>query len=391
MGSEGRRSSLVVGLIGLIWLLSPLLLSECTVESTEEGEVLRRYRHHHYQSASSSSSTSSSSSSSSSSSTCDRYEGEWVKDESYPLYDSWKCPHIRKEFDCFSYGRPDRLYLSFRWKPTGCDLPRFDGKSFLEEMKGKNIMFIGDSLSLNQWQSLVCLLHSAVPQSATLQQTIEPITNITFQEYGVSVSVFHSLYLVDIEEEKIGRVLKLDSLKNAELWKNMDILVFNTWHWWYRRGPKQPWDYIQVDGKILKDMDRMAAFQKGLTTWANWVNAEVDATKTKVLYQGVSPSHYNGSAWNHPEETNCAKETEPMSGSTYPGGLPPAAYVVMDVLKEITKPVHLLNITTLSQLRKDAHPSSYNGFKGMDCTHWCVAGLTDIWNELLFAAITNSK
>lgn len=99
----------------------------------------------------------------------------------------------------------------------------------------------------------------------------------------------------------------------------------------------------------------------------------------------------SGSEWNEPEATNCSRETEPMSGSTYPGGLPEAAYVVMDVLKKITKHVHLLNITTLSQLRKDAHPASYNGFKGMDCTHWCVAGLPDTWNHMLYAAITTSN
>ena len=87
--------------------------------------------------------------------------------------------------------------------------------------------------------------------------------------------------------------------------------------------------------------------------------------------------------------TNCAKETTPLNGSTYPSGLPKAEYVVKDVLSTIKKPVHLLDITTLSQLRTDAHPSSYNVFKGMDCTHWCVAGLPDTWNQLLYVALTN--
>ncbi|XP_061357488.1 protein trichome birefringence-like 38 [Gastrolobium bilobum] len=321
---------------------------------------------------------------------CNMYEGNWVWDDSYPLYDSSLCPHIRMEFDCLRYGRPDHQYLKYRWQPKNCDLPRFDGKDFLTKLKGKQIMFIGDSVSLNHWQSLICLLHSAVPQSEILQQGTDYITNHTFQDYGVSVIIFHSLYLVDIiEEEKIGRVLKLDSLQSGDIWKDMDVLVFNTWLWWYRRGPKQPWDYIQIGDKMLKDMDRMEAFKTGLTTWAKWVDAVVDPSKTKVLFQGISPSHYNGIDWNEPEVRNCSKETQPISGSTYSTGLPPASYVLQDVLKTISKPVHLLNITTLSQLRKDAHPSSYNGFKGMDCTHWCVAGLPDTWNQLLYAALTS--
>lgn len=61
--------------------------------------------------------------------------------------------------------------------------------------------------------------------------------------------------------------------------------------------------------------------------------------------------------------------------------------VVEKVLSDIKNPVTLLNITRLSQLRKDAHPSSYNAFKAMDCTHWCVAGLPDTWNQLLSAAL----
>ncbi|KAK1360459.1 Trichome birefringence-like family [Heracleum sosnowskyi] len=323
----------------------------------------------------------------SSSSSCNMYDGSWVYDESYPLYDSSSCPYIRGEFNCKKYGSPNLRYLNYRWQPSNCDLPRFDGKKFLEQMKGKQIMFVGDSLSADHCESLLCLLHASVPNSNAIQSVDDPVTTVLFQDYNVSVSVFHSLFLVDVENKTIGRVLNLDSLKNGENWKKNDVLIFNTWHWWYRSGASQPWDYIEDDKKIMKDMDRMVAFSKALRTWANWIDSDVNTQTTKVFFQGISPSHYNGTDWNEPGVTNCAKETEPISGSSYPGGLPEAAIVVKQVLSKMTKPVHLLDITTLSQLRKDGHPSSYNKYKGMDCTHWCIAGVTDTWNQLLHASL----
>nr|XP_023914047.1 protein trichome birefringence-like 38 [Quercus suber] len=320
---------------------------------------------------------------------CNVYEGTWVFDDSYPLYNSSACPHIRKEFDCHYYGRPDSLYLKYRWQPKECDIPRFDGQDFLQRLKGKKIMFIGDSTTLNQRESLVCLLHAAVPDSKIIEERNSLYSNTTFEDYGVSILLFPSNYLVDIEVEKIGRVLKLDSMKNGNIWKDMDVLVFNTWLWWNRTGPLKHWDYIEDGGKVLNDMDRMDAFHKGLATWAKWVDTDVDPGKTKVLYRGISPTHYDVTGWERPGVINCGNETTPINGSTYPTGLPPASYIVKDVLSTIKKPVHLFDITTLSQLRKDAHPAAYNIFKGMDCTHWCVAGLPDTWNQLLYIALSN--
>lgn len=65
-------------------------------------------------------------------------------------------------------------------------------------------------------------------------------------------------------------------------------------------------------------------------------------------------------------------------------------------------PVKYLNITKLSQYRKDAHPTVYTSKQGRlltkeqrekpqeyaDCNHWCLPGLPDTWNSLLFTSIS---
>ncbi|XP_022864708.1 protein trichome birefringence-like 39 [Olea europaea var. sylvestris] len=317
---------------------------------------------------------------------CNIFRGKWVFDASYPLYDFSTCPFIEDEFNCGKYKRPDKMYLKYRWQPFSCNLPRFNGVKFLEKWRGKKIMFVGDSLSLNMWQSLSCMIHSWIPKARTTLIRREGIVALVFLDYGMKLLLYSTPYLVDLESQQAGRVLKLDSIRNGDAWRGMDMLIFNSWHWWTHTGRSKPWDYMEEGGKLYKDMNRLIAYYKGLNTWARWIDRNIDPSKTKVFFQGISPTHYEGKDWREPSKS-CSREIQPFFGLKYPASIPSSAVVVNKVLRRIKKPVYLLDITLLSQYRKDAHPTYYSLQKGLDCSHWCLPGLPDTWNELLYAAL----
>lgn len=77
--------------------------------------------------------------------------------------------------------------------------------------------------------------------------------------------------------------------------------------------------------------------------------------------------------------------------------------VVDDTISRLKKRgvnVKVLNITQLSEFRKEGHPSIYrkqweplredqlsDPKSYADCIHWCLPGVPDVWNELLYAYI----
>ncbi|CAL5203580.1 unnamed protein product [Lathyrus oleraceus] len=45
---------------------------------------------------------------------CDFFYGEWVKDDSYPLYKPGSCSIIDEQFNCIRNGRPDKDYQQYK-------------------------------------------------------------------------------------------------------------------------------------------------------------------------------------------------------------------------------------------------------------------------------------
>ncbi|RWR80236.1 PMR5 N-terminal domain-containing protein [Cinnamomum micranthum f. kanehirae] len=93
---------------------------------------------------------------------CDLFTGEWIPNPLGPIYTNESCHVVEEHQNCMKNGRPDSGYLYWRWKPRDCDLPLFDSQRFLENMRNKSWAFVGDSISRNHVQSLLCILSKNV-------------------------------------------------------------------------------------------------------------------------------------------------------------------------------------------------------------------------------------
>ncbi|RWW32689.1 hypothetical protein GW17_00002615 [Ensete ventricosum] len=95
---------------------------------------------------------------------CSVTEGRWVFNRSQePLYSHQSCPYLDRQVQCMRNGRPDDSYLYWAWEMDDCALPRFNATVVLEKLRGKRLMFVGDSLQRAQWQSFVCLVQAQIP------------------------------------------------------------------------------------------------------------------------------------------------------------------------------------------------------------------------------------
>jgi len=107
-------------------------------------------------------------------------------------------------------------------------------------------------------------------------------------------------------------------------------------------------------------------------------------------------SNCSGGQWNSGGQ--CDSEIVPIKNEKYLRQYPPKMRVLEKVLRNMKTHVTYLNVTKMTDFRKDGHPSIYrkqnlspderkSPLMYQDCSHWCLPGVPDTWNEILYAEL----
>ncbi|TYK10938.1 protein trichome birefringence-like 34 [Cucumis melo var. makuwa] len=349
---------------------------------------------------------------------CDLFSGKWVFDnKSYPLYKESECVFMSDQLACEKFGRKDLGYRNWRWQPEECELPRFNGTALLERLRNKRMVFVGDSLNRGQWVSMVCLVGSVIPASLQSMQSNGSMMIFKATEYNATIEFYWSPLLVEsnsddpVNHRLPDRIVRVKAIeKHATHWADAHILIFNTYLWWRRPRIKALFgsfeDEVQSRLKLVK-MRR--GYEMALRTWSDWLEVNIHPNNTQLFFMSMSPIHDRGEEWGKGKGENCYGETEQIKRVGYKGeGTDPKMMkIVENVLNDLKTRglnVQMINITQLSEYRKEGHPSIYrkqwealkedqisNPSSYADCIHWCLPGVPDVWNQLLYAFIFQSN
>ncbi|KAK4344351.1 hypothetical protein RND71_037445 [Anisodus tanguticus] len=340
---------------------------------------------------------------------CNLAKGRWVIDDSRPLYSGFGCKQwLSSMWACRLTQRTDFEYEKLRWRPKNCQMEEFTGVKFLKRMQNKTLAFIGDSLGRQQFQSLMCMITGGKDRPNVLDVGHEyglvqshgsarpDGWAYRFPDTKTTILYYWSASLCDLtpinpSDPATDYAMHLDRPPYflSHFLPRFDVVVLNTGHHW-NRGKLNANRWVMYVGGVPNTNRKIATIggAKNFTIQSivNWVNSQLPKyPHVKAFYRSISPRHFFNGDWN---TGGTCDNTTPLSEGKEVLQDESSDHDAARAVRGTA--VKLLDITALSQLRDEGHVSRYSikATPGVqDCLHWCLPGVPDTWNEILFAQI----
>ncbi|KAL5974472.1 hypothetical protein ACLOJK_031137 [Asimina triloba] len=336
---------------------------------------------------------------------CNIFKGEWVRNPEAPYYTNTTCLAISDRQNCMKHGRPDMDFLKWRWKPNGCDLPIFNAVHFLELVRGKSMAFVGDSLARNHMQSLICLLSKVGYPEDQSNSPDDRFKHLFYKSYNFTLASFWSPHLVRTKEaDQPLDVTKVYLDKPDDKWmaqiNQFNYVIISAGHWFFH--PLIFYEGNRIVGchgcsqKNVPDWTMDYGYRKALRTAFRAMKSDSTSKSNRrtVFLRTFSPAHYENGMWNHGGRCGWARPLK--SSKTRLEGSDMGLYIAQLKEFKVAKKkgrsrglnYRLLDTTKAMLMRPDGHPGPYGhpraeNYPYHDCSHWCLPGPIDAWNDFL--------
>ncbi|TVU44416.1 hypothetical protein EJB05_03857 [Eragrostis curvula] len=302
----------------------------------------------------------------------------------------------------------------------------FNATMMLEMLRGKRMLFVGDSLNRGQYISLICLLHRAIPDGSKSFESIDSLSifrakvQTSCWNYDATIEFYWAPMLAESNSDD-AVVHRVDErvIRGAPMDKHSRFL----------EGRQHPGVQLlplvddrgeDPDPVITAPLSRGADYdmskdnrgdagrggvQAGAVSGGPVAGAQRGPQELRVFFVNrVANAHRLNSDMQHlqlgnssrdwgdeTEGGNCYNRTSPIGDASYWGSTSKAMLrVTGEVLAESRVPVGVVNVTQLSEYRADAHTQTYKKLWAeptpeqradprsyADCTHWCLPGVPD--------------
>jgi len=255
----------------------------------------------------------------------------------------------------------------WRWQSALCSLLTFSAELFSAKIGNRFVVFVGDSLMVEQFESLKALMESQITRKQDWD-FFETVHGGRFQVTGAWHLVGHG------NESNPSHMSHIFSPMIVPGWRSTlskaDILVMNTGHHWHRVDPQFESYHTMVENVMLA--------------------ISLDFHGSDIVFRTSTWGHHDCATFSTPVKDVPNADHDPYSW---------LRAIYADSIWSDMAPAHLpsnINFhvvnTSLTMLRPDGHVGVMVGSSGKaweDCLHNCLPGPADYWNWLLYNALVS--
>jgi hypothetical protein len=323
-------------------------------------------------------------------------------------YDFESCPFMLRNYACHEFDGERAVDLvRRRYEPHFCRLRAFDPREFLERMRGKRLIFIGDSLNRQFFISIACQLAAHVGAAAYTYQIWNRVSDYIDQQEAVDPDgsqctewyrghCFFTMTRVVFTSHDFTMMFVYQKRWDMPVWLQLmarlrpvesDVMVHSV-------------GVFYAGDLVLQKHDMLAMVE--------WL--EVTEYPGTIFFREMSPSHFSDheSGLYQQAVTNVTcRAFNADKGYRY--NWKDILYILGKcryglgvgeggkAKKEVGRcaRLHALPVFDVAQTQHDAHFGSFAAKpdalrRQRDCVHWCLpSAAVDTWTAVLFNFLTN--